>query len=40
MPVILDLPAQEEWLKEDADVQSVIHQALERITAIEDFSDE
>ena len=40
MPVILDLPAQEEWLKEDADVQSVIHQAIERITAIEDFPDE
>ena len=40
MPVILDLPAQEEWLKEDADVQGVIHQAIERITALEDFSDE
>lgn len=40
MPVILDPPAQKEWLREDADVQSVIHQAIERITALEDFLDE
>ncbi len=40
MPVILDPPAQKEWLREDADVQSIIHQAIDRITALEDFPDE
>jgi putative SOS response-associated peptidase YedK len=40
MPVILDPPAQKEWLREDTDVQNVIRQAVERITALEDFPDE